>query len=266
MVAWCTKPQHGTRLIPAGALYGVQYTKTPDYVQVVGFIDQTKINMIAGDYGGEMDPHGADLRGNPMGGLVYTDKFTGSPIQGIEWHNFMGSNQFCFKVCDPAGPNPARYCEHILDRIGCAFNAPNNARNGTFESCDGESQDFPGVYTDAAGAVQTYTQPPESLGAITTMPYVARVPQSSNCQQFESASIFSGLPAVTPTGASSTPSSSGAAPTGSNSAKPSGNTPGGSSGSGSNTAPGASPTGGAGALSISLVAIAGSVFAALFFA
>jgi len=61
MIAWCTKPGHGTRLIPEGALTGVQYMKTPDYVQVVGFIDQTKINMLKGDYGGEMDPHGADL-------------------------------------------------------------------------------------------------------------------------------------------------------------------------------------------------------------
>jgi len=63
MIAWCTKPGHGTRLIPAGALTGVQYVKSPDYVQVVGFIDQTKINILAGDYGGEMDPHGADLVG-----------------------------------------------------------------------------------------------------------------------------------------------------------------------------------------------------------
>jgi len=61
MVAWCTKPGHGTRLIPAGALTGVQFVKSPAYVQVVGFIDQTKINMLPGDYGGEMDPHGADL-------------------------------------------------------------------------------------------------------------------------------------------------------------------------------------------------------------
>jgi len=60
MIAWCTKPGHGTRLIPEGALKGVQFTKTPDYVQVVGFLDQTLINMIDGDYGGEMDPHGAD--------------------------------------------------------------------------------------------------------------------------------------------------------------------------------------------------------------
>ena len=61
MVAWCSKPGHGTRLIPAGALTGVQFLKTPDYIQIVGFIDQTKVNIAGGDYGGEMDPHGADL-------------------------------------------------------------------------------------------------------------------------------------------------------------------------------------------------------------
>lgn len=35
--------------------------RTPDYVQVVGFIDQTQINLQADDTGGELDPHGADL-------------------------------------------------------------------------------------------------------------------------------------------------------------------------------------------------------------
>lgn len=61
MVAWCTKPGRGTRLIPAGALQGVQYIKTPDYAQVVGFINQELIDMTADDFGGELDPHGADL-------------------------------------------------------------------------------------------------------------------------------------------------------------------------------------------------------------
>ena len=61
MVAWCSKSGHGTRLIPAGALTGVQFLKTSDYIQIVGFIDQTKVNIAGGDYGGEMDPHGADL-------------------------------------------------------------------------------------------------------------------------------------------------------------------------------------------------------------
>lgn len=61
--------------------------------------------------------------------------------------SFMGGSAFCFKVCDPAGAHAADYCQHIFDRIGCAYNAPNNAQNGTFEACLGENQDFPGVYT-----------------------------------------------------------------------------------------------------------------------
>ena len=61
MIAWCTKPSRGTHLIPASALQGVQFMKTPAYVQVVGFINQAQINMNSGDFGDEMDPHGADL-------------------------------------------------------------------------------------------------------------------------------------------------------------------------------------------------------------
>lgn len=37
-VAWCTKPGHGTRLIPAGAITGLQYVQTPDYVQGLYFL------------------------------------------------------------------------------------------------------------------------------------------------------------------------------------------------------------------------------------
>lgn len=42
----------GTRLIPSGALKGVQFMETTDYIQVVGFIDQAQINIQAGDFGG----------------------------------------------------------------------------------------------------------------------------------------------------------------------------------------------------------------------
>ncbi|KAF9037500.1 hypothetical protein BJ165DRAFT_559683 [Panaeolus papilionaceus] len=212
MVAWCSKPGHGTRLIPAGALTGLQFIKTPDYIQAVGFLDQTLINMVAGDFGGEMDPHGADLRGNPMGGVMFSNAWTGQYVQAVEWTNFMGSNAFCLKACDPAGPNAAHFCEHIYDRIGCAFNAPNAAQDKIFESCDAENADYPGVYTDASGAVQTYTQPPESLGPITTVPYVARVPKSSNCKTFSSEALFTGLPTVSGgASATGTPSGSGSA-------------------------------------------------------
>ncbi|KAK0194127.1 hypothetical protein F5146DRAFT_1034360 [Armillaria mellea] len=197
-VAWCTKKGRGTRLMPEGTLQGVQFMKTPGYLQVVGFIDQTKINIQDGDFGGELDPHGADLRGNPMGGLVYSFGWSGNNntfTQAIEWHNFMGGNAFCFKVCDPSGPNPADLCQHIYDRIGCAYNAPNNAQQGVFESCQGDNQDPPGIYT-SNGVVMTYTQPAESLGAITSMPYTARVPASSNCVTFASTALFTDGPTI----------------------------------------------------------------------
>lgn len=35
---------------------------TAGYVQVVGQIDQTALNLQADDYGGEEDPHGADCK------------------------------------------------------------------------------------------------------------------------------------------------------------------------------------------------------------
>lgn len=108
MVAWCTQPGRGTRLIPEGALKGVQFTEAPNYIQVVGYIDQTQINIVAGDYGGEMDPHGADRRGNPLGGLVFSQN-TGTGVnatnnstewrQVVQWHNFMGADMFCLKAC-----------------------------------------------------------------------------------------------------------------------------------------------------------------------
>ncbi|KAG8916283.1 hypothetical protein FRC02_004075 [Tulasnella sp. 418] len=207
-VAWCTKPGHGTRVIPSGAITGVQFMRTPDYVQVTGFIKQDLVNMQADDGGGEMDPHGADQRGNPLGGVIFSNAWSGGGTnykQVIEWHNFMGSGIFCLKACDPAGPNAAHYCEHVFDRIGCQYNAPAAYVDGVFESCLGDNQDFPGVYTGADGQVTTYSQPPESLGAIQSMPYTARIPASSSCTPYQSAQIFSGQPSATiPVVASST--------------------------------------------------------------
>ena len=62
MVAWCSKPGHGTRLIPDSALTGLQLLVSPSGLTLNGFLsNQSLINMAEGDYGGEMDPHGADL-------------------------------------------------------------------------------------------------------------------------------------------------------------------------------------------------------------
>jgi len=205
MVAWCTQPGRGTRLIPPGALKGVQFTRAETYIQVVGFIDQTQINIQAGDYGGEMDPHGADQRGNPLGGLLFSQQFAnatgstgqnnGSWSQVVQWHNFMGADMFCLKACNPSDPNGWRMCEHIYDRIGCAYNAPANYStiNGTFTSCDSDDQLYPGYYVGSNGQTSTYTQPPESLGVISTINYTPVAPSISQCTTYTSASIYTGL-------------------------------------------------------------------------
>lgn len=215
-VAWCTKPGHGTRVIPAGAITGAQFMRTPDYIQITGHINQALINMTPDDGGGEMDPHGADQRGNPLGGLVFTNAWGSGYQQVIEWHNFMGDNLFCLKACDPKGPNAAHYCEHVFDRIGCWYNAPAAYTDGEFSSCLGDSQDFPGVYTGADGVVSTFTQPPESLGPIATMPYTPKTPASSSCTTFSSAAIYTGQPtpsvAVTSSVASTSAPAASAAP------------------------------------------------------
>jgi len=252
MVAWCSKPGYGTRLIPEGTLKGLQFMKTPDYIQIVGFIDQTRINIQSGDYGGELDPHGADFRGNPLGGLVYSNAWSGDNNtyqQGIEWHDFVGGDAFCFKVCDPAGADAARYCEHIFDRIGCAFNAPSAAQDGVFQACDGDSQAFPGIYTEN-GVEMTYTQPAESLGPISTMPYVAVAPASSNCRQYASSDLFGAIATVAAPGVTT--------PAGGTSARPTG------SATRTGSAAGASGTNGASALTFSSISLACVILSALF--
>jgi hypothetical protein len=161
---------------------------------------------------------------------MYSTSFTGSYTQIIEWTkfvvpfllvlllpltsfffiSFIGGNAFCLKVCDPAGPRAAQFCQHIYDRIGCVYNAPNAARDKVFEACAADNGDFPGVYT-SNGVVQTYSQPPESLGPITTKPYSVRVPSSSNCQTFSSAALFPSLPTMSATTTSASSSSSSGA-------------------------------------------------------
>lgn len=131
----------------------------------------------------------------------------------------MGGNQFCLKACDPAGPDAAKYCEHVFDRIGCKYNAPAAYQDGAFLSCKGANQDFPGVYTGSNGQVTTYSQPPESLGAIATMPYEPKLPSTSECQTYTSAQIYANAPDASissssatskPTGTTSTPKASAA--------------------------------------------------------
>lgn len=203
-----------------------------------------------------------------MGGLVYSNAFSGGGNninQVADWNEFIGGGQMCIKLCNPNSPNRAKLCENRYDRIGLMYNCPNQAQTGVFETCDSENQDPVGIYT-TNGQVMTYTQPPESLGAITTQPYNVRIPSSSNCKTFQSTDLYTALlAAATPSGSGSA-SGSGATPTptasgasGSNSASASRTSSGGASPTG------ASQSGGAGAIRVSAFATVFGVVAAVAF-
>lgn len=223
-VAWCTQPKWGGRQIPAGAITGLQWLYAKNYQQLVGYIDQTAVHLQADDEGGELDPHGADGQGNPLGGIVYTNSFgmtaaqyasqlkaNSTPsttfTQVIEWIDFIGGGMFCIKICNPDDPNAPNLCQHIYDRIGCGYNALADyaAINGTYEVCDSDDMTPPGVFT-TNGATTTWFQPPE--GVVPTPPYTPTLPASSNCQTFSSAQLFG--TAAASSGASSPSGTSGA--------------------------------------------------------
>jgi len=273
-VAWCTKPGHGSRIIPPGAITGVQWLYAKDYLQVVGYLDQTKVGLRADDYGGELDPHGDDEQGNPLGGLVYTNGFgltsdkyaqqlqaNSTPSttfeQVKEWVDFIGTGMFCIKACNPSYAKGNKLCNHIYDRIGCTYNAAADYEhiNGTFQVCDSDDMTPPGVY-EVGGVTMTWTQGPE--GEPVNPPYTPVIPKSSNCHTFSSAQLYGAAPTSSSTSATTTGSGAGATATGSN-----------PSSSGSRSGSGASPTKTGAALSARslssfLAAVAGaSLFVAM---
>ncbi|CAE6454611.1 unnamed protein product [Rhizoctonia solani] len=205
MVAWCLNDGYGTRLIPDGTITGAHFVQTPDYVQVTGWGDLTKLNIPKGDSGGELDPHGADGLGNPHGGLVFGKSY-GKWQQYHEWTNFMSSTDFCIRACRDDGNDPKHRCNHIYDLQGCDWNIPANYTQGVFEDCQGDTGLPMGIYGSS-----TFQQ-----GQGPT-PAAHPIPPSSSCSFYSSVKNgVAGLAAsVTPapigTGASVVPGATGTA-------------------------------------------------------
>ncbi|KXN91764.1 Extracellular exo-alpha-L-arabinofuranosidase [Leucoagaricus sp. SymC.cos] len=180
-VAWCTRSGRGTRVIPNGTLKSVHFVETPDYVQITGVGDFTKINVRAGDSGGELDNRGPDGKGNPIGGLLYGNTF-GNAMQYHEWTNFMSDKQFCIRACK--GPNATKLCNHIYDVMGCEWNMPANYAPNQFEECKADDAIPMGVYGTSTFKQGDATTPPphpapsssqcKSLPSITSSPVKAK--------------------------------------------------------------------------------------------
>ncbi|RDB28045.1 hypothetical protein Hypma_002193 [Hypsizygus marmoreus] len=200
-VAWCIKNGTGARLIPDGTISGAHFVQTPDFVQITGVGNLTFLNIPAGDTGGELDPHGQDGLGNPIGGLVFSSAF-GQLQEIFEWTNFISDTQFCFRACKP-GPMAPTWCQHIYDVMGCAWNMPANYDAGVFENCKGDSGEPMGIY----GASTFHQGEP-------TTPSAHPAPSSSSCASLST--IGNGLVATgttTSAGPSATSSGTSAGPT-----------------------------------------------------
>ncbi|TNY24432.1 hypothetical protein DMC30DRAFT_387380 [Rhodotorula diobovata] len=213
-VAWCTASGHGARVMPQGTIHSAHYLKTPHYTQVTGTGDFTKINIQAGDDGGELDPHGATGFGNPIGSLVFNN---GEQIH--EWTSFISDHEYCFRICHDAA-DAWLWCQHIYDLQGCAWNEPGNYGSG-FDTCDGDSTEYPpGIY-NVNGQLSTYQQ---SQGPAPTAHAAGK---SSNCQAVATvggqAAVVApakstSAPAASSSAVSSSASSSSSLPIGSSSA------------------------------------------------
>jgi len=218
VVAYCSQAGHGTRIMPAGTITGAQFMRTSAYIQLTGHLNQTGVGLDPSDTGGELDPHGADLAGNPLGGLVYSTGLpsfnqSSTPMQATSWNNFVGSGTFCIKLCDPKVTLP-NFCQNTIDLLGCSYNMPASYTDGEFTSCEGDLQDVVGVYT-SNGQTLTWSQP-ASLDPSTTLPWQPRVPASSNCITYSSAQLYgSNTASVSAPSASSGPTqASGSVATG----------------------------------------------------
>ncbi|KAK7030886.1 hypothetical protein VNI00_013996 [Paramarasmius palmivorus] len=262
-VAWCTKARNNARVIPDGTLTGVSFLKTDFYVQVMGYGDFTKLNVAANDAGGELDPHGAEGLGNPIGGNV-TVNINGEDKNIEEWMMFISYNQFCLRACINANStySAAAMCEHKLDVMGCNFVMPGNYNfDGSFESCDADVAYPPGWYPEVAGGQTSYSKFEQywtgvvggqtfTVGDTVTPGSAFSTPSSSNCKT--TATVGNGLDpklltagatgpvptesAATATGVSVAPHVSGSASvTGSNRATGSGASTTGSAGSSNNS-------------------------------
>lgn len=162
VVAYCTKPRNNARLIPDGAITAAHFIRTPYYVQIHGFWDGTQMNIPEGDSGGELDPHGPDAVGNPIGGNVTSD-VSGEDVFYEEWMSFISYDQFCLRICtaQPEDSTTALMCEHELDIMGCQFVMAIGdfyQSNNSFTSCEGDAAAPPGLYPLPGGGTSTFRQ------------------------------------------------------------------------------------------------------------
>jgi len=210
-VSWCTKAGYGTRLVPDGTFSSIHFLETPEYFQITGTGDFTKIGIPATDEGGELDPHGDDSNGNPEGGLVFSNQ-TGTWIQAHEWTNFISANQYCFRICKDGASAPG-LCNHVYDVLGCDWNIPANYTEGIFESCDADNDIPMGVYgTSTFSQGEPVTPSANPAASSSNCVFQTSIPSNGQleaCYGNATCPSSTSAPSATPTGTAKITSASG---------------------------------------------------------
>ncbi|KAK4053633.1 hypothetical protein OIO90_003872 [Microbotryomycetes sp. JL221] len=176
-VAYCLgQAFNDTRPMPDYFIETAHFRRTPDYVQISGTYQWTRLNINPGDSGGEYDNKGPSGQGNPVGADVAgsfqpnSTSIAGAFAQFMGGGDIPGYGSFCLRAC--TGENAASYCQHQYDLMGCLWTMPGDYTEPGFTDCDADS-DLPiGVYNSS----YTFYQ-----GDEVTPPPVA-APSSSNCR------------------------------------------------------------------------------------
>ncbi|KAJ7928291.1 hypothetical protein B0H13DRAFT_2548699 [Mycena leptocephala] len=209
--------------------------RTSACIQIVGFIDSIALGLSSTDTGGELDPHGADLQGNPL--VYYLDtNFSPdggkTPGQVHNWNSFVGNGFNSITSPD--------YCENRYDLVGCDYNMPSALQNNTYLDCEGDLQTPVGTYV-TNGQTLTWSMPDPLT---TDPPYTPVVPASSQCTTFSSQQLFANLGG----GSAGASGSSAGATSAGGSSNPTGSGGGAASGGKTSSGANASATGSSGAL------------------
>jgi hypothetical protein len=144
---------------------------------VGNLIPEGKDRCVVSRERGELSYLTIPQNGNPMGGLVFSTAFsTDGSEQQVKLECVRSSIGFSMLstnllpgllvVTSPV----SRFATGLvrtqlvtaatLDRIGMAYNMPNgNAKDGTFEVCDSDLMELPGVYTSNGQTLTYYSTP-----------------------------------------------------------------------------------------------------------
>ncbi|KAI9609928.1 hypothetical protein KEM48_006939 [Puccinia striiformis f. sp. tritici PST-130] len=143
-VSYCSKNGHGTRLIPPGTFRTMHYVRTQHYIQITALGDFTKINVPAGDEGGE---------------LVLTVTVTPSVDWSLasEANSTNGPNSLLTMSCPSEHASIPTKLTGTANTFGSRWNMPGNYDGAGFDQCEGDDVPHPmGEYRRPDGSIYTW--------------------------------------------------------------------------------------------------------------